>query len=229
MVPPAAYKRPPFMNPKPRLSMRRRCPPSELRVHRPGPPSLSVLPDRGISKVGLLRSWPVAEHRGESSLLVVPNSQLAPGPPSLGLLWVRRKEPVGCHCTRRYSKPTAGERNARLSRPQPVVLPVCTLRGAESTTARIVAPPPRRAARARAHTHNERTLCARICRSGAPIEYSEYRKVLRAGAVAAEGDGLIGPWRASTCPQARLDRARADDGGRLTHGYSQWPNARGML
>jgi hypothetical protein len=158
-----------------------------------------------------------------------------------------------------HSKPTAGERNARLSRPQPVVLPVCTLRGAESTTARIVAPPPRRAVRARAHTHNERTLCARICRSGAPIEYSEYRKVLRAGAVAAEGDGLIGPWRASTCPieyseyrkvltacgcgcggRGRADRSvagfylpaskagsivhySADDGGRLTHGYSQWP------
>ena len=157
-------------------------------MHRPGPPSLSVLPDRGIYKAGLLRSWPVAEHRGKSSLLVVPNSQLAPGPPSLGLLWVRRKE-LRCHCTRRYSKPTAGERNARLSRPQPVVLPVCTLRGAESTTARIVAPPPRRAARARAHTHNERTLCARICRSGAPIEYSEYRKVLTACGCGCGGRG----------------------------------------
>ena len=63
-------------------------------------------------------------------------------------------------CTRVTA--TAEERNARLIRPQPVMLPLCTLRSAESTTARTVAP--RRGephAHARTHT-NERTLCARI-------------------------------------------------------------------
>ena len=168
-----------------------------------------------------------ADHPCSSSRTA--NLRLAPRP--LDYSGYEKRTPMSLHTT--GYKPTAGERNARLSRPQPVVLPVCTLRGAESTTARIVAPPPRRAARARAHTHNERTLCARICRSGAPIEYSEYRKVLRAGAVAAEGDGLIGPWRASTCPQARLDlsctiaRTMVDDLRTGTH--SGLLNARGML
>jgi len=73
--------------------------------------------------------------------------------------YVRAKQ-LRCHRTRVTA--TAEERNARLSRPQPVMLPVCTLRSAESTTARTVAP--RRGephAHARTHT-NERTLCARI-------------------------------------------------------------------
>ena len=108
-----------------------------------------MLPGQMTYKAGRLRSWKVAKHRGKSSLLIVPNSQLAFG---VGLLRVRRKE-LSLHTKLRLSRLQPWERNARLSRPKPVVLPVCTLRSAESTTARTVASPPRRATRARAHTH----------------------------------------------------------------------------
>ena len=105
--------------------------------------------------------------------------------------YVRAKQ-LRCHRTRVTA--TAEERNARLSRPQPVMLPVCTLRSAESTTARTVAP--RRGephAHARTHTTNarcahaftitrtHRRIAGRIRRAGFQVTLTKPQRDAREG------------------------------------------------